>query len=65
MTDKPEKDADEKVVYLKRQPGFYKKGPGKFMLYFGTIDELREKARREAEQESRLKPVPPEEDQPA
>lgn len=65
MADKPKKDADEKVVYLKRQPGFYKKGPGQFELNFGTFEEIREKALQEAEQEARLKTVPPEEDRPA
>ena len=30
-----------------KKPGFYKKGPGGFTLYFGAMDELVEKAERD------------------
>ena len=41
-------DKKDNVEYLFRKPGFYKKGPLKFCLHFGTIDELREKAEAES-----------------
>ena len=53
-----EENDEDNVVYLKRKPGFYKKGPGQFGLYLGTLEEIAE----EAEKAKRLKPVPPEDD---
>ena len=51
------KDKDEdNVVYLHRKPGFYKKGPMRFELYFGTLEEIEEKI----EEAKRLKPAPEE-----
>ena len=41
----------DNVEYLFRKPGLYKKGPLKFCLHFGTINELME----EAEAQSGLK----------
>ena len=35
----------DNAEYLLHKPGFYKKGPGKFMLHFGTLDEVLEQAR--------------------
>ncbi|MCL4473546.1 MAG: hypothetical protein M1455_06355 [Actinobacteria bacterium] len=60
MSDKTD---DDNVVYLDRKPGFYKKGPLKFKLYFGTIEELREKG----EEAQKPKAVPPDlpDDSPA
>lgn len=37
------KDGDN-VEYLFRKPGFYKKGPLDFCLYFGTLEELVDEA---------------------
>lgn len=57
MSDKKDED---NVEYFPGKPGFYKKGPGKFKISFGTLDEIVEKV----EEAKGLKPVP-EEDEPA
>ena len=54
----PEDKDKNNVVYLHRKPGFYKKGPLKFGLYLGTLEEIEEKA----EEAKGLKPVPPEDE---
>lgn len=38
---------DDNVTHLHGKPGFYKKGPCQFSLYFGTLDEMVEKAEKE------------------
>lgn len=45
------KPDEDNVRYLLRKPGFYKKGPGQFKLYFGTMEEIVERARRKKEEE--------------
>lgn len=64
---------DDNVTCLHGKPGFYKKGPLQFGLYFGTLDEMEEKAGKAKEErdesrkkarKGRLKAVKDEEENP-
>jgi len=46
-----QKPDEDNVRYLLKKPGFYKKGPGQFLLHFGTVDEIVERAKREKEED--------------
>ncbi|MHB1361883.1 MAG: hypothetical protein ACYCW5_04710 [Thermoleophilia bacterium] len=51
LENEERKPDEDNVSYLLRKPGFYKKGPGQFKLYLGTVEEIVEMARRKKEEE--------------